>query len=154
MSGDGSFIVFRITAKKVRVVKKIGFDTVTLSDIFNACAEIHPSVFQNALKRGFGHERDDQKFGEIRLGCLLVPLHCLTDERFLEVLEDFETGRLKERLLEEFSQIGIEIEGLEIEIKNTEEVNKTKEALRKKYVGIYMCLTLHLYLIDVQDKAE
>ncbi|XP_028397099.1 uncharacterized protein LOC114520948 [Dendronephthya gigantea] len=132
VNNDECIITFKITAEKVRLAKDIGLGTVTLIDIFNACTKAHPSVFQDTLKRGFGDEKDDQKFGEISQGCLLVPLHCLTDERFLEVLDDFESGRLKKRLLTEFSQIGVEIEGLEIEIKNMEEVNKTKDKIKRK----------------------
>ena len=127
-------MVFRLTAEKLRLLKHFGIETVTLSEIFNASEKINPSVSQGALRRGFGDERDDQKFGEIKLGSLLVPLHCLTDKRFLEVLDDFESGRLKERLLKEFLQIGVEIEGLQIEIKNVEEVNKTKALVKRKYV--------------------
>ncbi|XP_028397079.1 uncharacterized protein LOC114520930 [Dendronephthya gigantea] len=127
VSSDGGITTFKITARKLQVLKDTGIDSITLGEFFNACEK----PLQDAVKRGFSDGRDDQKIGEIEKGCL-VPLHCLTDERFLEVLDDFESGRLKERLLEEFSSIGVEIEGLEIEIKNVEEVNKAKEAIRKK----------------------
>jgi hypothetical protein len=56
----------------------------------------------------------------------------LTDERFLEVWTDYESGKMKERLQEEFSESGIEIEGLKIEIENLEEVNETKEAIESR----------------------
>jgi hypothetical protein len=36
---------------------------------------------------------------------------------------------MKKRLQEEFSQSGIEVEGLKIEIENLEEVNDTKKAI-------------------------
>jgi membrane protease subunit (stomatin/prohibitin family) len=40
---------------------------------------------------------------------------------------------MKERLQEEFSQIGIKVEGLKVEIENMVEVNETKEAINKRY---------------------
>ena len=66
---------------------------------------------------------------EIKPGSLHVKLHCFTDERFLEVWTDFESGRMKDRLEEEFTQIGIDVEGLKIKIENMEEVNDTMRAI-------------------------
>jgi hypothetical protein len=40
---------------------------------------------------------------------------------------------MKERLQEEFSQIGIKVEGLKVEIENMVEVNETKEAINNRY---------------------
>jgi hypothetical protein len=54
----------------------------------------------------------------------------LTDERFLEVWTDNESGNMKERLQEEFSQSGIEVEELKIE--NLEEVIETKKAIESR----------------------
>ena len=45
------------------------------------------------------------------------------------MLEDFQSGRMKERLEKEFSEIGIEVEGLKIEIDNIEEIKKRKEQM-------------------------
>ncbi len=56
---------------------------------------------------------------EIKIGSLHVKLHCFTDERFLEVFADYESGKMKTRLQEEFTQCRIEIEGLKIEIGST-----------------------------------
>jgi hypothetical protein len=44
----------------------------------------------------------------------------------------YESGKMKERLQEEFSQSGIEVEGLKIEIENLEEVNETKRAIESR----------------------
>ena len=90
-------------------------------------------LIETAVKRGLGGERDDQEVRDIRPGSLHVLLHCLTDERFLEVLADYESGRMEERLQEKFSQIGIKVEGLKVEIENMVEVNETKEAINKRY---------------------
>ena len=75
--------------------------------------------------------------GEIKKGSLHVKLHCFTDERFLEVWTDYESGQMKTRLQEEFTQCGIEIEGLKIEIGNLEEVNDTKRGIESRYSQIF-----------------
>jgi hypothetical protein len=45
---------------------------------------------------------------------------------------------MKKRLQEEFSQSGIGVEGLKIEIENLEEVNDTKMAIESRYRRIYI----------------
>jgi hypothetical protein len=95
-------------------------------------------LIETAVTRGLGGERDDQEVRGIRPGCLHVLLHCFTDERFLEVLADYESERMKERLQEEFSQIGIKVEGLKVEIENMVEVNETKEAINKRYARCFI----------------
>ncbi|XP_028396949.1 uncharacterized protein LOC114520815 [Dendronephthya gigantea] len=133
LSSDGGVIVFRITAEMARKDKDKVLDTVSLVEILYSCEQIKPSVFHEALEKGFG-DKTDQKFGVVKPTCLLVPLYCLSDERFLEVLDDFESGRLKQRLLEEFSQFRDEIKIMEIELMKMEEVNKTKDDIKRKYV--------------------
>ena len=53
---------------------------------------------------------------------LHVLLHCSTNERFLEVFEDFKSGRMKERLQLEFSFANIKTEGLVVKIENIKKV--------------------------------
>ena len=89
-------------------------------------------LIDDAVKKGFGGERDDQEVRSIRPGSLHVLLHCFTDERYLEVLEEIESGRIKERLDKEFFNIGIHTEGLMVEIEDMEKVNKTNEAINKR----------------------
>ena len=89
-------------------------------------------LVESAVKHAFGGDRDDQDVGGFKPGSLHVIIRCLTDERFLEIVDDYESGRMTERLQDEFSQVGIEVEGLKIKIENIEEVNKTKEAIFKK----------------------
>ncbi|XP_028400657.1 uncharacterized protein LOC114523822 [Dendronephthya gigantea] len=132
-SSDGGDFVFRVTAKHVKVITDMNIIAdVTLGELIDTMEIINPAVFQKATKRSFGDERDDQEFKKFKKGSLLVPLHCFTDEGFLEVLDDFKSGRLKERLLKEFSLIGVTVEGMEIEIVNMDEVNKTEEAIMKR----------------------
>ena len=88
-------------------------------------------IIHTAVKKGLGGKRDDQEVGDIMPGSLHVRLHCFTDERFLEVFADYQSGKMKERLQKEFSQVGIKVEGLKVEIQNMEEVKETKEAINK-----------------------
>ena len=108
----------------------------TLGALYSDYRSLRAVIF-DVVKKGLGGERDGQRDPDIKPGSLRVLLHCLTDKRFLEVLEDYESGKMKERLQEEFSKAGIKVTGLKVEIRNIEEVNKTKEAINKRYY--YIC---------------
>ena len=83
--------------------------------------------YKEALKKGLGGEGEDHEVDDPTEGSLCVKLRCFTVKKFLEVLEDFKSGRTKERLQKEFLNIGIKTEGLVVEIKNTEGVkNESK----------------------------
>ena len=90
-------------------------------------------LIETAVNRGLGGERDDQEVRDIKPGSLRVQLHCFTDKRFLEVLADYESGKMKERLQEEFSLVGIKVKGMRVQIENVAEVNRTKEAIKKRW---------------------
>ena len=105
------------------VVRDILIAAVSLGAIY-AGYRLYAQRMDGAVGRGLGGERDDQEVRDIKPKCLHVVLHCLTDKRFLEVLEDFESGRMKQRLKMEFFNIGIETEGLTVEIQNIEEVKE------------------------------
>ena len=91
-------------------------------------------LIKDAFNAAFGGRRGDQKVKDVRPGeSLHVLLRCYTDERFLEVLEDYENGGISERLQKEFSRIGIQVDGLEIEIENMAEVEKRKAIIKKRY---------------------
>jgi hypothetical protein len=85
-----------------------------------------------AIKRGLGGEREDQQVGRIEPRCLHVMLRCFTDERFLKVLEDYESGIMKDRLLKEFLNIHIEVEAIMVKIENWEEVQGRKFAICRR----------------------
>ncbi len=115
------------------MIRDVGITAVTLGGVYAAYKIIEPRVFVGAVTKGLGGERKDQEIPDVHEGSLLILLHCLTDERYLEVLEDFESGRMRDRLQKEFLEIGIEVKGMKIEIINIEEVNETKEAIDKRY---------------------
>ena len=86
----------------------------------------------DAVKNAYGgSERADQKFEDFHRGSICFALYCLTDERFLEVFDDHKSGRIKQRLEEEFLKIGIKTNELEVEIENMKEVEERKEAIMK-----------------------
>ncbi len=159
--GGGSFSIKIITdnvevAKEVwRTVAKVGEATFkiagTLGVLYGGYKLLRP-IIEGAVKRGFGGERDDQEVRRFDTGSLHVLLYCSTDERYLEVLEEYESGRMKERLLEEFSLVGIKVEGLKVEIENMVEVNKTKEAINKRYSRCFMKMLSDLancFILDI-----
>ena len=121
-----------IATDNVQVARDLCITAVSLGALYLGYKLVRPLI-ETAVTQGVGGERDDQEVRGIRPGSLHVLLHCFTDERFLEVLEDYESGRMKERLQEEFLQIGIKVEGLKVEIENMVEVNETKEAINKRY---------------------
>ena len=86
--------------------------------------------FNAAVNEGLGGDRADQQMGDIKPGSLHVLLHCFTDERFLQVLEEYQSGKIKKRLEEKFSDIGIKTEGLVVDIENIKEVEEKAAAIR------------------------
>ena len=89
-------------------------------------------VIDAAVKKALGGERDDQEVKDIKPGSSHARLYCSTDERFLEVLTDYESGAMKRRLEEEFLQAGIKVKELKLEIEKKAEVDKIKEAIEKR----------------------
>ena len=145
LPGGGSFTI-KIITDNVEVAKEVAKEVgravdklettlktvTTLGALYFGYKLLRP-IIEGAVKRALGGERNDQEVTGIEPGSLHVQLHCLTDERFLEVLADCESGGINERLLEEFSLVEIKVEGLKVQIENMIEVNKTKEAINKRY---------------------
>ena len=125
VGGDISINIDSISATSVKYLCETG---LKLDAMYTAYKFIAKAI-DGAISRTLGGERDDQRIGGIRPGSLHVLLHCLTDQRLLEVLEDFECGTMKERLEKEFLKIGIKVEGLKVQIDNIEEVKKRKEQM-------------------------
>jgi hypothetical protein len=116
----------------VEITKVLSGPAVKLGAIYAGYRLSKPLIDAAITKVLGGGEREDQEVQEIRPGSSLhVLLCCFTDERFLEVLEDYESGGITERLQKEFSEVGIEVEGLKVKIENMEEVEKTRAAIYK-----------------------
>ncbi|CAB3981659.1 Hypothetical predicted protein, partial [Paramuricea clavata] len=116
----------------VEIVDRLTETVTTLAALYVGYKLFKPLI-ETAVKTGLGGERDDQDVKDIKEGSLHVQLHCFTDERFLEVLTDYESGMMKDRLQAEFSQAGIKVEGLKVEIENMVEVNKTKTSIYRRH---------------------
>ena len=125
LGGDISINIDSISATSVKDLYETGLKLGAMYAAYKLIAK----AIDGAISRTLGGERDDQRIGGIRPGSLHVLLHCLTDQRLLEVLEDFECGTMKERLEKEFLEIGIKVEGLKVEIDNIEEVKKRKDQM-------------------------
>ena len=132
----GEFLI-DISTENVEVARELCRTTITLSALYVGYQLLRPAI-DAAVKKALGGERDDQEVKDIKPGSLHVLLHCLTDDRFLEVLTDYESGKMKERLEEGFSWVGIKVKGLKVEIQNTAEVNEIKEAIYKRYHRCFM----------------
>ena len=128
ISYNGGNISITISSNSAQSVRDLCITAVTLGAIYAGYKLIAIKV-DGAVSRVLGGERDDQEIRDIKPGSLRILLHCLTDQRFLEVLKDFECGTMKERLEKEFLEIGIKLEGLKVEIDNIEEVKKRKEQM-------------------------
>ena len=88
---------------------------------------------EDAIRKAFGDtERDDQEVREIETRPLPVLLHCITDARFLQVIEDYESGKIEERLQKELLDIGIQTKGLKVKIENWEEIKEKKTTVEKR----------------------
>ena len=131
----GGKILFTISSTSAQSVRDVCTTAVKLGAIY-AGYKLIAKAIDSAVSRGLGGERDDQEIRDIKPGSLHVLLHCFTDQRLLEVLDEFESGRMKDRLEKEFSEIGIEVEGLRVEIDNTEEVIKRKEQMYEGFVQV------------------
>jgi hypothetical protein len=129
-SSGGKFSI-TISCNNAQVVRDVCITAVTLGTIY-AGYQLIARKIDAAVTKSLGGERDDQEIEEIKPGSLHVLLRCFTDQRFLEILEEYECGKMKERLEEEFLEIGIELEGLNVEIENIEEVKTRKEMIDKR----------------------
>ena len=134
-TGGGRFS-FIVSTDNVQVVNVVCRTAITLGGIYAGYHLLKPLVDAAVTKVLGGESRDDQDTPEIRPGSLHVLLRCFTDERFLEVLADYESGGIKKRFQQEFLQIGIKTEGLKVEVENIEEITETKEAIKKRYENI------------------
>ena len=118
------------------IFRDVCITAVSLGALYFGYKLLRP-VIDAAVKKGLGGERDDQDIPRIKPGSLHILLRCFTDKRFLEVLADYESGKIKERLHKEFSEVGIEVEGMTVEIENMEEVEETRAAINKRYRNHY-----------------
>ena len=162
----GEFFI-DISTDNVEVAKEVCKTAIKLSALYVGYQLLRP-VIDAAVKKALGGERDDQEVKDIKPGSLHVVLHCFTDERFLEVLTDYLSGKMKERLEEEFLQVEHKVKGLIVMIKNMTEVNEIKKAIYKRYhrcvmkkltrVAVALCCKFQqdiiIYIYFLKDNIE
>lgn len=84
-------------------------------------------AIRNALEARNQAGDVDPQVRNIEQGSVLVDLRCYSEKRFLEFVKDFEAGKVRNRLAEEFTKIGFE-GNLQVTIRNADEVyGKVKE---------------------------
>lgn len=130
----GGDIEFTISTSGVEVVRDVCVTAATLGALYTGYKLLKPLI-SDAVSTAFGGERDDQEIRNIRSGSLIVLLHCSTDERFLEILKDYESGKLKERLQKEFLKNHFHFKEMEVQILNQNQVNETKDIIGQRYAS-------------------
>ena len=76
--------------------------------------------------------------GSVTPGSILVELHCYTEESFRSFMEDFEAGKVQERLNKEFENSGYIGEELEVTITNYKEAYKFLEQISRYAVALHL----------------
>jgi len=71
----------------------------------------------------------DPQVRNIDEGSILVELYCHSEHSFIQFVEDFEAGKVEQRLQKEFTNIGYQ-EQLRVTIENADEVYKKVEVVR------------------------
>ena len=128
----GGNLSFIISTDSTEVAKDLCSTAVKLGAMYATYRLVRPLIDAAVTKALGGNERDDQEVRDIRPGCLHVFLRCITDERFLEVIDDYESGKIKRRLEEEFLKAGIKTKGLKIKIENINKVEERTVAIEKR----------------------
>ena len=113
-------IRLRINSRGIAILGTVGLAAFYLSSPENKAKIV--AALSNAL------ERVGEKIGNIISGSLVVELHCSSSKCFLAFWNDYQSGSVKKRLSEEFSNIGIK--DITVEIENEEEVIKKIKVLR------------------------
>lgn len=118
----------------IRAIRRIGAaPAIGAIAVIYLYPRVRPIINSVVIKAFGGNKKGEQEVTEIKPGCLHVLLRCFTEARFLQVIDDYESGRIKQRLEEEFSKAGIKNKGLKVEIENMKEVQKTKRAIQERY---------------------
>ena len=121
----------------------INLNGARLQDIYRK-NKIVKQLLDGVVLKVFDSARNDQEVQNINSEYPRVLVQCFTDERFVEVLADYDSGRMKNRLEEEFLKIGLDVQELQIVIENQEEVNVRKARILSRY---YMMVTQGALLV-------
>lgn len=88
---------------------------------------------ETALRNGLESRNEagqvDPEVRNIESGSILVKLHCYSEHSFIQFVEDFDDGKVSQRLSKEFTEIGYPGQ-INVTIENGDEVYKKVEAVR------------------------
>ena len=110
-------------ADRALVLGLVGIGSVALGTFLYRNPELVTGAVRVALE-GLGLQ-----VGDIAPGSIIVELHCNTKESFLSFVEDFETNKVKQKLEEEFFNVGFKGE-FEVTITNIKEVHEKLDQIR------------------------
>ena len=110
----------------------ININGAKLWDIYRGDKSV-AQLLDRVVLKVLGGARYDQEVQNINPEYLHILVQCHTDERFIKVLGDYDSGRLKNRLQEEFLKIGIDVQQLKINIENLEKVKVQKARILSRY---------------------
>lgn len=96
----------------------------------------HPELVRRSVQKAF--EVTGRKVASVKPKCILVELHCYTEESFRSFMEDFKAGKVQERLNKEFENSGYIGEELEVTITNYEEACKFLEQISRYAVALHL----------------
>ncbi len=133
-SSSGRIIWISFNSDNVQMAggESINLNGARLRDIYSK-NKIVKQLLDGVVLKVLGGARNDQEVQNGNSEYLHVLVQCFTDERFVEVLADYDSGRMKNRLKEEFLKIGLDVQELQIIIENQEEVNLLKARILSRY---------------------
>ena len=112
--------------------KCINLNGAKLRDVYCSNKTI-AQLLDSVVLKVLGGARDDQDVQNIKCEYFRVLVQCFTDERFVEVLADYDSGRMKNRLKQEFLKTGLDVLEIQIIIENLEEANVQKARILNRY---------------------
>ena len=126
-SSPGRIIWISFDSDNVQMVggECINMNGAKLRDVYR-CKKMVSQLLDGAVLKVLGGARDDQDVQNIKCEYFRVLVQCFTDERFVDLLADYDSGRMNNRLKQEFLKIGLEVPELQIVIENLEDTTYTK----------------------------
>ena len=131
-SGGTISISFNSDSVQMTGSQYIHINRAKLREIYSSNKTFTQSIDGVVLKV-LGGVRNDQEVKNISPGYLHVLVQCYTDERFIEVLADYDSGKMQNHLQDEFVKIGLDVQEPKIKIDNLKEVNVQRAKILNRY---------------------
>ena len=126
-SSSGRIISISFESDNVRMAggECIKINGAKLRDVYRRNKMVS-QLLDGVVLKVLGGARDDQDVQNIKCEYFRVLVQCFTDERFVDLLADYDSGRMKNGLKQEFLKLGLDVPELQIVIDNQEDVNVHK----------------------------